>query len=319
MHPLRTPDVNYHNNLQKIGGTMRKVVLAGGTGFVGQYVERKFKDQGYEVIIISRQPQHVNWSNHAAIVHALEDAEMVVNLAGKSVNCRYTEANKREIFDSRMETTEALGAAILNCDTPPPLWINASTSTIYRHAEDRPMTEANGEFGKGFSVEVGKAWEQALFSFNLPTTRQVALRLSIVLGKDGGVMTPYENMVRFGLGGKQGNGNQIFSWIHIEDVYRIIVYIRDNDAISGVINTTSPEPVTNRELMQELRKAMNRKIGLPAAEWMLSIGGRIIGTEPELILKSRWILPERLEQAGFRFAYPTLDRALENILNKSNK
>ncbi|MGB6409349.1 MAG: TIGR01777 family oxidoreductase [Planococcus donghaensis] len=295
---------------------MKKIVLAGGTGFVGQYLEQKFTEQGYKVIIISRQSGHLNWSNHTGIVHALEGAEMVVNLAGKSVNCRYTEANKREIFDSRMETTEALGTAILNCDNPPPLWINSSTATIYRHAEDRPMTEASGEFGSGFSVEVGKAWEQALFSFNLPTTRQVALRLSIVLGKNGGVMTPYENMVRFGLGGKQGNGKQMFSWIHLEDVYRIILFVRDHDQISGVLNTTSPEPVTNRELMKQLRMAMNRKVGLPATEWMLNMGAVVIGTEPELILKSRWILPERLEQFDFHFTYPTLDKALENILNQ---
>ncbi|ANU24220.1 TIGR01777 family oxidoreductase [Planococcus donghaensis] len=295
---------------------MKKIVLAGGTGFVGQYLEQKFTDQGYKVIIISRQSGHLNWSNHTGIVHALEGAEMVVNLAGKSVNCRYTEANKREIFDSRMETTEALGTAILNCDNPPPLWINSSTATIYRHAEDRPMTEASGEFGSGFSVEVGKAWEQALFSFNLPTTRQVALRLSIVLGKGGGVMTPYENMVRFGLGGKQGNGKQMFSWIHLEDVYRIILFVRDHNQISGVLNTTSPEPVTNRELMKQLRMAMNRKVGLPASKWMLNMGAVMIGTEPELILKSRWILPERLEQFDFHFNYPTLDKALENILNQ---
>ncbi|EGA88468.1 hypothetical protein GPDM_15314 [Planococcus donghaensis MPA1U2] len=298
---------------------MKKIVLAGGTGFVGQYLEQKFIDQGYEVIIVSRQSGHLNWSNHTGIVHALEGAEMLVNLAGKSVNCRYTEANKREIFDSRMETTEALGTAILNCDNPPPLWINSSTATIYRHAEDRPMTEASGEFGSGFSVEVGKAWEQALFSFNLPTTRQVALRLSIVLGKDGGVMTPYENMVRFGLGGKQGNGKQMFSWIHLEDVYRIILFVRDHDQISGVLNTTSPEPVTNRELMKQLRMAMNRKVGLPATEWMLNMGAVVIGTEPELILKSRWILPERLEQFNFHFNYPTIDKALGNILNQQNK
>ncbi len=295
---------------------MKKVVLAGGTGFVGQYLERQFRKQGYQVIIISRKPHHVNWTDYAGMLNALEGAEMLINLAGKSVNCRYTRANKREIFDSRMETTEALGAAILNCDNPPPLWINSSTSTIYRHAEDRPMTEADGEFGKGFSVEVGKAWEQALFSFYLPDTRQVALRLSIVLGKGSGVMVPYENMVRFGLGGKQGNGKQMFSWIHIEDVYRIILYLRDNDNVSGIINTTSPTPVTNRELMKTLRKAMNYKIGLPATKWMLSIGGVIIRTEPELILKSRWILPARLQQDGFQFAYPTLDRALHNILRE---
>ena len=293
---------------------MRKLVLAGGTGFIGQYLEQKFTEQGYQVIIISRQSGHLNWSNFKGIVKALEGAEMIINLAGKSVNCRHTRANKREIFDSRMETTETLGTAILNCDNPPPLWINSSTSTIYRHAENRPMTEANSEFGSGFLAEVGKAWEQALFSFNLPATRQVALRLSIVLGKGGGFIVPYKNLVRFGLGGKQGKGNQIFSWIHLEDVHRIILFVRDHDQISGVLNTASPQPVTNRELMKQLRIAMDKKIGLPANKWMMNMGGIIIGTEPEIILKNCWIVPERLEQYGFCFAYPTLDKALRNIL-----
>lgn len=293
---------------------MRKLVLAGGTGFIGQYLERKFTEQGYHVIIISRQPGHLNWSNFKGIVQALENAEMIINLAGKSVNCRHTRANKRAIFDSRMETTEALGTAILNCDNPPPLWINSSTSTIYHHAENRPMTETNSEFGSGFLAEVGKAWEQALFSFNLPATRQVALRLSIVLGKDGGFMAPYRNLVRFGLGGKQGKGNQIFSWIHLEDVHRIILFVRDHDQISGVLNAASPQPVTNRELMKQMRIAMDKKIGLPVNKWMMNIGGAIIGTEPEIILKNCWIVPERLEQFGFCFAYPTLDKALRNIL-----
>jgi uncharacterized protein len=189
----------------------QKIVIAGGTGFTGKYLAQKFKALGYQVIIISRQAEHINWDNAAAIITTLENAEMLINLAGKSVDCRYNEKNKQEIFDSRINTTKALGNAVLQCKNPPPLWINSSTATIYRHAEDRPMTESTGEIGSGFSVNVATNWEKSFFDFTLPNTRQVALRMAIVLGKDGGVIKPLKNLVRFGLGGKQGKGNQMFS------------------------------------------------------------------------------------------------------------
>ncbi|WKA59203.1 TIGR01777 family oxidoreductase [Planococcus shenhongbingii] len=293
----------------------KKVVIAGGTGFIGQYLEKQFKEQGYEVHIISRQSNQILWNDHRGIVAALEGAELVVNLAGKSVNCRYNAKNKKEILESRTKTTQLLGNAVAACENPPPLWINASTATIYRHAEDRPMTEEKGEFGSGFSVEVGQAWEQEFFAFQLPKTRQAALRMAIVLG-EGGVMEPYKNMVRFGLGGKQGKGKQMFSWIHVEDVFRIILFLLDHKDLSGIINASAPNPVINRELMESMRKAMNRKLGLPAAKWMLEMGAVALGTETELILKSRWVLPERLERAGFEFKYETLDQALGQILKK---
>ncbi|WP_159882028.1 TIGR01777 family oxidoreductase [Paenibacillus puerhi] len=293
---------------------MKKVVLAGGTGFIGQYLEDKFKRLGYEVIIISRQPQHVAWHDTDGIVQALEHAEMLINLAGKSVNCRYNRANREAILKSRTETTAALGSALLACQNPPPLWINSSTATIYRHAEDRPMTEEHGELGSGFSVDVAKAWEEAFFSFQLPKTRQAALRIAIVLGPGGGVMTPYQNLVRFGLGGIQGSGNQRFSWIHVEDVFRIIQFLQQREDLSGVFNCSSPYPVTNRELMQTLREVMNRKLGLPAAKWMLEIGAYLLRTETELIVKSRWVIPERLTREGYTFAFEKLDDTLRDIV-----
>ena len=296
----------------------KKVVLAGGTGFIGQYLEKRFKDQGYEVHIISRQSNQILWKDHRGIVAALEGAELVVNLAGKSVNCRYNAKNKKEILESRTKTTQLLGNAVASCENPPPLWINASTATIYRHAEDRPMTEQDGEIGEGFSVEVGKAWEQAFFDFHLNRTRQVALRISIVLGAEGGVMGPYKNMVRFGLGGKQGPGKQMFSWVHIEDLYRMLVFLQYHKEIEGPVNAATPNPVTNRELMEQMRKSMNRRIGLPTPKFMLSTGAAFIGTETELILKSRWVLPEKLQQAEFEFEYGTIDKALAEI-NKSKK
>jgi len=298
--------------------TLKKIVIAGGTGFIGQYLERKYTNLDYEVIIISRQPQHIAWTNHKGIVDALENAELVVNLAGKSVNCRYNEKNKNEIIQSRTETTNILGAAILACANPPKLWINSSTATIYRHAENQPMSETNGEIGSGFSVEVAKAWEQALFSFQLPNTRQIALRMAIVLGKEGGVMEPYINLVRFGLGGSQGSGKQKFSWIHIDDLYHIILFLQNKKELTGVFNCSSPQPVSNEEFMRHLRHTMNRRIGFPSPKWMLEIGALFIRTETELILKSRWVVPERLTQEGYRFKFPELDKALQQIIKTAD-
>nr|WP_285856147.1 TIGR01777 family oxidoreductase [Paenibacillus illinoisensis] len=287
--------------------------MAGGTGFVGQDFAQRFKKLGYEVLIISRQPGHIAWEDSDGIRQALEGAEMLINLAGKSVNCRYTNENRRIILESRTSTTRILGESILECDLPPELWINSSTATIYRHAEDRPMTEKEGEIGSGFSVDVAKAWEQAFFEFSLPSTRQIALRIAIVLGK-GGVMEPLTNLVRFGLGGSQGPGTQQFSWIHIEDLFRMVLYLQQHPELEGVFNASSPHPVTNRQLMESLRRHMGVRIGLPSPHWMLEVGARFIRTETELVLKSRWVIPERIEQEGFTFKHDTLDTALDEIL-----
>jgi uncharacterized protein len=294
---------------------IQKIVIAGGTGFTGKYLTRKFQVLGYEVHIVSRQTNHINWNNTQAIIYALENADMLINLAGKSVDCRYNKKNKQEIYNSRIDTTKALGEAVLLCKIPPKLWINSSTATIYRHAEDRPMTESAGEIGTGFSVNVATNWEKSLFDFILPTTRQIALRMAIVLGKDGGVVKPLKNLVRFGLGGKQGRGNQMFSWIHIEDLYNIITYLQQHEELKGIFNTSAPNPVDNKTLMQVFRKKMNMHLGIPAPEWLLKIGAVIIRTETELILKSRWVLPERLLMAGFKFKYPELENALNEIIS----
>jgi len=292
----------------------QKIVIAGGTGFIGTYLEREFKQCGWEVLIISRRAGHISWEDREGIRAALESADLLVNLAGKSVNCRYHEKNKAEIFNSRTETTEILGESVLACGHPPELWINSSTATIYRHAEDRPMTEEAGEIGSGFSVDVAKAWEKSFFSFKLPHTRQAALRIAIVLGRGGGVMTPYRNLVRFGLGGIQGPGTQRFSWVHLHDILGIILFLKERPELRGVFNVSAPNPVTNKELMQELRRAMKMPFGLPAPAWMLEIGARIIQTETELILKSRWVIPERLMRAGYGFKYKTLGEALQEII-----
>ncbi|MDP5277243.1 TIGR01777 family oxidoreductase [Chengkuizengella axinellae] len=293
---------------------MKKVILAGGTGFIGDYFKNKFKELGYEVYIISRQKQHISWEDKLEIIEALEDTELLINLAGKSVNCRYNEENKNEIMNSRIRTTTILGESIQACKNPPKIWMNSSTATIYRHAEDLPMTEENGEIGTGFSVNVATNWEKTFFSFDLPKTRQIALRIAIVLGKNGGVMTPYRNLVKFGLGGVQGTGNQKFSWIHIEDLFQIVLFLNNKEELSGVFNCSSPKPVSNRQLMKDLRKTMNVPFGLPSPKWMLEIGSLLIKTETELVLKSRWVLPERLEREGYTFTFKALDKTLYDVL-----
>ncbi len=292
----------------------KKIVIAGGTGFIGKYLAVYFLQQGYKVKIIARQANTIQWNNQAGIVDALEGSEMLINLAGKSVDCRYNEKNRREILSSRTETTKALGDALLLCKNPPEIWINSSTATIYRHAEDRPMTESAGEIGTGFSVGIATQWEKAFFDFKLPATRQVALRMAIVLGDDGGVMRPLKNLVRFGLGGKQGNGRQRFSWIHIEDIKNIILFIQSHKEMSGVYNCASPNPVTNQILMDTLRKSMGAPIGIASPEWLLKIGAVLINTETELVLKSRWVLPERLIESGFQFKHHDIDKAIDMIV-----
>ncbi|RFB18865.1 TIGR01777 family protein [Bacillus sp. HNG] len=292
---------------------MKKVVLAGGTGFVGTYFSKRFTELGYVVNVISRNASNITWDDKEGIIQALEDSEILINLAGKSVNCRYNEKNRQEILHSRTKTTKILGDALKECKNPPELWINSSTATIYRHAEDRPMSEESGEIGTGFSVDVAKRWEEAFFSYQFQSTRQVALRISIVLGAGGGVMIPYKNLVRFGLGGIQGPGTQKFSWIHIEDLFNIVLYIRDHPHLTGVFNCSTPNPITNRELMNSLRVAYNRKFGLPSPAWLLELGAIFIRTETELILKSRWVIPDRLSKEGYIFSYPTIEDALTQI------
>lgn len=292
-----------------------KIVIAGGTGFIGRYLESRFNAEGYEVLIISRDADHISWTDDRGLKDALENAEVLINLAGKSVDCRYTKKNKELILSSRVETTRKLQTIAEKCVNPPKLWINASTATIYRHSEDKAMYEETGEIGTGFSVEIAKAWESAFFEKSLSRTRKVALRIAITLGKNGGVMKPYLNLVKFGLGGHQGNGKQMFSWIHIEDLYRIIRFVMIEKAMEGVYNASAPNPVTNKVFMQALRKILKPMIYLPSPTILLKIGAFFINTETELVLKSRWVVPGKLTKAGFQFKYPFLEDAFQDIVN----
>lgn len=292
----------------------KKIVIAGGTGFIGKYLHKRFAEDFYEVFIISRDQHHINWDNEVALLEALDGAESLINLSGKSVDCRYNEKNKAIILNSRISSTKKLQSLIDKCKHPPKLWINSSTATIYRHSEDRAMDEFSGEIGSGFSVEVAKAWEKAFFENTSASTRKVALRIAITLGKNGGVMKPYINLVKYGLGGYQGNGNQMFSWIHIEDLYGIIRFVIKSEELEGVYNASSSGPVTNKVFMRSLRSVLKPAIYFPSPEILLKIGAFFINTETELVLKSRWVVPQRLEQKGFQFQYKTIQEAITDII-----
>lgn len=314
-----------------------KIIIAGGSGFIGEELCRYFASQ-HDIVILSRQlPDTDNNRNHHHLslpanarpvrmvqwdarttgpwVSELENADMLINLAGRTVNCRYNEANKKAILESRLQAVEVLGEAIALCKNPPALWINASSATIYRHAEDRPQDEFTGEFHPGFSVDVCQQWEKIFYAQHTPHTRKVALRMAITLGA-GGVLIPYFNLLRFGLGGTQGNGRQMFSWVHSEDLARMIGWIADHPELEGTFNCSSPNPVTNAVFMKKLREATGHKWGLPAPALLLRAGGALIGTEAELVLKSRWVVPTRIVQTGFTFRYPALADAFANIISQ---
>ncbi|MFJ4030363.1 TIGR01777 family oxidoreductase [Paenarthrobacter sp. NPDC089989] len=292
----------------------RTVVLAGASGFIGRYFRDRFTAEGWQVRTIGRDASgDAQWNDDGGIARALNGAELLVNLAGRSVSCRYNERNRREILDSRVLTTRSLGVALSRCDEPPRTWINAGTGTIYRHAEDGPQTEDSGELGSGFSVSVARAWEDELAAAVLPATRKVPLRIAIVLGGDGGVMGPFRNLARVGLGGHMGPGTQRFSWIHVEDLFRAVLFIHHRPGLSGPVNAASPYSVDNRELMSLVRRSLGVRFGLPMPKWLLELGAVMIRTETELVLKSRWVEPRRLLDAGFAFEHPSLAGALNEI------
>lgn len=302
---------------------MARYIIPGGTGFMGQALTNYFTAQGHEVVILTRsvrpnKPQitYLPWDGKqiGEWTEAFEGAEAVINLAGKSVNCRYTEENKRKIYDSRIDSTKVIGEAIAACTTAPAVWMNASTATIYRHAEDRPMTESTGEYGAGMSVNVARDWEKTFFEAETPGVRKIALRTAIVIAAEDGAFTRLLNLAKTGLGGPQGNGHQMMSWIHIVDVIRALQFLLDREDLSGAFNLAAPQPVPNKVFMETIRQATGMPLAFPIPEWLLEIGAIMIGTETELILKSRWVLPERLEDEGFEFLFPTVREAVEELV-----
>ncbi len=251
----------------------------------------------------------------------LEGSDVVINLAGRGVNCRYNAANRREILNSRTITTGLLGQAIARASEPPPLWLNASTATIYRHSLEVPMDEASGEIGGGepnvpakwrFSIDVATAWERAFFAADVPHTRRIALRSAMIMSPgDGGAFDLLLRLVRWGLGGSSGSGRQYISWIHDVDFIRAIEFLISRSDITGVVNISSPHPTPNRKFMSCLRRAWcTSYIGLPTPPWMLAIGAVLLRTETELILKSRRVVPGSSARCWFRLPFPKLARSL---------
>ena len=296
----------------------RTVVLAGASGFIGRYFRARFEQDGWTVRTVGRKgtrssPSATWEDDDGAIARVLEGTELLVNLAGRSVSCRYNARNKAAILQSRVSTTAALGRAVALCRQPPSTWLNASTGTIYRHATDGSQTEQDGELGTGFSVDVARAWEAELKAAVTPGTRKVPLRIAIVLGPGGGALRPVANLARLGLGGRMGPGTQKFSWIHVEDLYRSVLFVHARKDIAGPVNVASPDVVDNRELMRMVRRAYGARFGIPTPAWLLRLGAILIRTETELVLKSRWVQPQKLLNSGFVYSQPELGRALLQI------
>jgi uncharacterized protein (TIGR01777 family) len=299
---------------------------------------RHFQELGHHVTVLTRGPytapwQTVHWdgANEGPWTEALEGADVCINLAGRSVNCRYTANNCADIYNSRIGTTRLLNRVIASLADPPRIWLNASTATIYRHALDREMDEANGELGGyeiiskrrrapetwNFSIQVAKDWEATFFATPTPRTRKVALRSAITLSPTpGNAFAIFLNLVRVGLGGKQGNGRQFVSWIHEDDFARAVEFIIDQEDLDGPINVAAPNPLPNREFMEALRDAWGMPNGLPIPAFAIEIGAFFLRTESELVLKSRRVVPGRLLCTGFEFQFPHWPEAAEDLVRQ---
>ena len=298
-----------------------RLVLVGGNGFLGKHLRSHFESLSYQIVSISRTgPDDVHWDARTLGPWAqeLEGADLLINLAGRSVDCRYNAANRREILASRTESTRVLGAAVAACIQPPKVWLNASTATIYADTQgDAPAnTEATGIIGEGFSVEIATAWEAAFDAYPAPATRKVALRTSIVLGADGGAFPVMARLARFGLCTPQGSGQQWVSWLYIQDFCRAVEFLAKDENLSGPVNLCAPHPLPNREFNALLCRYLHPLLRLPQPRWLLEIGAFVLRTETELILKSRKVHPKRLLAAGFQFEYETCAAAVAELLAK---
>jgi len=308
-----------------------KIMIAGGSGQVGTILARHFHQNGHSVVVLSRRLQKTPWrvvhwdgSTLGPWLDELNYSDVLINLAGRSVNCRYTRKNRREILDSRVLSTQILHQAIATIEHPPAVWLNASTATIYRHALDRPMDEATGEYGGNeagapdtwnFSIQVAKAWEMAFFSTPTLGVRKVALRSAMTFSADrGGVFDVFLNLVRHGLGGATLPGTQFVSWIHEVDFIRSVEFLINREELTGAVNLASPHPLPNREFLGILRKAWGTRVGLPTTRWMLELGTLLLRTESELVLKSRRVVPGRLLEANFQFKYPRWPQAAQDLV-----
>jgi uncharacterized protein (TIGR01777 family) len=307
-----------------------KVVIPGGSGQVGTILARAFHRDGNETVVLSRRPAVRPWrvatwdgATQGDWQREIDGADVVINLAGRSVNCRYNAANREAILQSRVRSTNAVGQAIAAAARPPRVWLQASTATIYAHRYDQPNDERTGILGGHepdapstwrFSIDVARGWEHAFAQVTTPHTRKVALRSAMTLSPDrGGVFDTLLWLVRYGLGGRAGDGRQFMSWIHHEDFAAAVEWLIARDDVDGVVNVASPNPLRNAEFMRTLRRAAGVRFGLPASKWMLEIGAVFLRTETELILKSRRVVPTRLLEQGFTFKFPTWQGAAADL------
>jgi uncharacterized protein (TIGR01777 family) len=310
-----------------------RVVIPGGTGQIGTLLARVFHRDGHEVVVLGRSSTHAPWRVARWDTEKIGDwaqefdgADVVINLAGRSVNCRYNANHREEILQSRVASTRVVGQAIARVRRPPATWLQASTATIYAHRYDAPNDEDSGILGGTeaaipetwrFSIEVATAWERALDETIVPGMRKVKLRSAVVLSPDrGGIFDTILSLVRRGLGGTAGDGRQYVSWIHEEDFVRAIYWLLDRPDMDGPVNLASPNPLPNRDFMATLRQAWGTSVGLPASRWMLELGALIMGTETELILKSRRVLPGRLIRHGFTFRFPDWSSAARDFCDR---
>ena len=324
-----------------------RIVLPGGSGQVGQALARHFQQQGHHVTVLTRGPyaapwQTVHWDGEQTgpWTEYLEGADACINLAGRSVNCRYDAANRQAIYDSRIQSTQLLGRVIASLAEPPRVWLNASAATIYERALDAngvdlPLDEATGELGgdkpsanakppanrwlqrRGFSSRVARDWEAAFFAAETPRTRKVALRSAVVLSPTAGsAFGVLSNLVRLSLGGRQGNGRQFVSWIHEADYARAVEFIISHEELQGPVNIAAPNPLPNREFMAALRWAWDVPNGVPAPSLAIKLGAIFLRTEPELVLQSCRAVPGRLLDAGFEFQFPAWPEAAEDLVRQ---
>jgi len=297
-----------------------KLIIAGGTGYLGRVLIDFFKND-YDIIIISRQKSQIingvkykNWNDNWQ--NEINSDTIIINLVGKSINCLFTDRNKKELINSRIIATKAINKAIINAKTPPELFINASGISIYKSNIDRSQDEINFEYGNEFLSELSKQWENEFYNTKTPKTRKVAMRLAPVLGKESHAIKPLKKVVSLGLGGKQGNGNQYFSWIHEKDLARAINYVIKNENLEGSLNFVSPKAIRNAEFMQAFRKIMQIKLGMPTPSFLLHLSKYINKVEPKLILDSLNVYPKKLIDYGFVFEFNTIEKALKEILSK---
>jgi len=310
-----------------------KVVIPGGSGQIGTILAHSFHNDGHEVVILSRRVGNAPWRfviwdgfSPGDWVAEVDGADVVINLAGRNVNCRYTATNQKKILDSRIRSTQAIGVAISQAARPPHTWLQSSTATIYAHRYDGDNDEINGVIGGSepdaplkwrFSIEVAKRWEQTLDEANTPQTRKVKLRSAMVMSPDrGGVFDTLLRLVRFGLGGRVGDGRQYVSWIHNVDFVRSVHWLIEHPEIADVVNLSAPNPLPYAEFMAAIREAWGARIGLPATRWMLEIGAFFLGTESELVLKSRRVAPGKLLAGGFSFEFPQWSAAVQDLVRR---